>query len=230
MTPYYSGNGITVYYGRMEDHQDMGGDVLITDPPFGSRKYKTDLFWSAAYLPMWRSKFVSMAVMAFPELLAYWLRVMDVPADEWITWWPNNKAEARARPLPRETEHIAIFGATPGEHQILRPRKPDAFARKMAIQRGHDPDWVRDGDVWRDAAPGMASNSHLRLHPNEKPISLGNKLVTLCSLPGQTVVDYFAGSGTFVLAAANLGRKAIAVEMDESNCETIANRFRGRLL
>ena len=51
-------------------------------------------------------------------------------------------------------------------------------------------------------------------HPNEKPLSLMLKLVRLSTLPGQTVLDPFMGSGTTGVACKMLGRNFIGIELD----------------
>lgn len=45
------------------------------------------------------------------------------------------------------------------------------------------------------------------------------------SLPGQTIIDAFAGSGTGVAAAMLEGRHAIAVEPDERQLLSIKDRM-----
>src|SRR5690606_30894158 len=64
-----------------------------------------------------------------------------------------------------------------------------------------------------------------RVHTTQKPLSLMTQLVSLFSDPGETVLDPFAGSGTTLVAAKNLGRRAIGIELDERYCEVAARRL-----
>lgn len=62
-------------------------------------------------------------------------------------------------------------------------------------------------------------------HPSEKPLSVLRHLVNTLTLPGETVVDFFAGSGTTLLAAQEEGRKAVGYEVNELFCEMAATRL-----
>jgi len=65
-------------------------------------------------------------------------------------------------------------------------------------------------------------------HPTVKPLKLMEYLITLSG--GQTILDPFMGSGTTLVAAKRLGRKAIGIEIDEHSCEIAANRCRQMVL
>jgi len=63
-------------------------------------------------------------------------------------------------------------------------------------------------------------------HPTVKPLAVMRYLLTLLSTPtGGLILDPFAGSGTTALAARQLGRPCVCVELDEHNCEIIVRRL-----
>lgn len=61
-------------------------------------------------------------------------------------------------------------------------------------------------------------------HPCPKPDKWMRWIVDLASRPGETVLDPFAGSGTTLRAAKDLGRRAIGIEIEEKYCEIAARR------
>jgi site-specific DNA-methyltransferase (adenine-specific) len=56
-------------------------------------------------------------------------------------------------------------------------------------------------------------------HKSQKPIRLMRELVSKFSKPSDTIFDPFMGSGTTLLAAKELGRKAIGIERSERWCK-----------
>jgi site-specific DNA-methyltransferase (adenine-specific) len=71
--------------------------------------------------------------------------------------------------------------------------------------------------------PGMKND-----HPTVKPLALMDYLLTLLSTPtGGVILDPFAGTGTTALAAKQLGRRCICVELDRHNCDITAARLEG---
>ena len=62
-------------------------------------------------------------------------------------------------------------------------------------------------------------------HPTMKPVRLFGRLVANSSLPGNIILDTFGGSGTTMIAAEQLGRKARLMELDPKYCDVIIARW-----
>ena len=67
-------------------------------------------------------------------------------------------------------------------------------------------------------------------HPCPKPMRFGLWLIERASIATDTVLDPFCGSGTFLVAAKQLGRRAVGIEIEERYCETAAKRLQQRAL
>ena len=85
-------------------------------------------------------------------------------------------------------------------------------------------------NVWRyPGAASMARTSEegnpLAMHPTVKPLALICDILLDASIKGDIVVDPFAGSGTCVIAAEKLNRRARAIELDPAYCDTIIRRW-----
>lgn len=65
-------------------------------------------------------------------------------------------------------------------------------------------------------------------YPTQKPLGVLRRIIAASSLPGDTVLDFFAGSGTTGAAALQLGRRFILVDSHEEALVTMARRFSGR--
>ena len=222
--------GVTLYLGDCREILPTLGkvDAVVTDPPYGFGKYNTDRD-VRPLKQLLAFEHATVAVFSYPETLVSWCIEADQCPDEWVCWYPTNKAVGRSPSLPRSSEHIAIFGSTPGAKAIFRPRSDDATCRTLTEGRGLNASMAREDDVWRDPSPGMGFNSHLRQHPNEKPLSVMEKLVTLCSIDESTILDPFMGSGTTGVAAVSLERKFIGIEIEEKYFSIACRRISDEL-
>lgn len=239
MRPYFDEAGITIYLGDARDvvpHLGGAWSAVLADPPYGSNWYETDRDITAFIAGLIAT--APSAVFGYPRHLVRLCTLARAVPSDWAVWWPTNGAcrGFNLQGLRHESEHIAFFG----KHRLasLRETRSDASKRIYAAEYQRrestrerdgivngDPDDRRLGDVWTFPAPGLAFQSARRQHPNEKPELLMQRLVEAISEPGAVILDPAMGSGSALVAARRLGRKAIGIELVESHCETAASRL-----
>ena len=208
MSLYYQDEYVTLYHGDcLKEHREwLDADVLVTDPPYGmayvsnSSKYKgpSDKI-NGDDTPELRD-----------ESLAAWGN--EKPALVFGTW---------RVPRPARTKHLLIWdkGDSPGMGDLSLPWGP---SHEEVYVMGKGFTGKRGGSVLRVKTMGAASHNRPD-HPTPKPIPLMEQLVEKC--PPGLIADPFSGSGATLVAARNLGRKAVGVELEEKYCEIIASRL-----
>ena len=91
-------------------------------------------------------------------------------------------------------------------------------------ERGKTPTTV----WWNTIVP---TNSKERVnYPTQKPLKILERIIKVHTNPGDFVLDFFAGSGTSVVAAAKLGRNYIAMDENPDAIKIINQRLAGLLL
>lgn len=210
MSIYYEDEWVTLHHGDCREVTAwLEADVLVTDPPYGVA---------------WKSGQFSNARVALVETVANDLN--PAARDEVLALWADRPA--------------LVFGAW----RIPRPPKVNnrLIWHKAANIPGHrtQPWFAADEEIYqigsgfvgkpeqnvlvthdrRDGAHGEVATIG---HPTPKPISLMGRLIAKC--PPGAIADPFAGSGSTLVAAKQLGRRAIGVELDERYCEIAARRL-----
>lgn len=107
------------------------------------------------------------------------------------------------------------------KNDILTVRKK-VEAREYGLRR----------NIW-EYSPGYmksAKESYVFEHPAVFPEDLAKDHISTWSNPGDTVLDCFAGSGTTIKVAKELGRKAIGIEIESRYCDIAVKRLRQEVL
>jgi site-specific DNA-methyltransferase (adenine-specific) len=104
------------------------------------------------------------------------------------------------------------------------PKKPDGvpmFKRYADQQQG-----VPLQSVWDDIPP-LHNLAPERLgYPTQKPLALLNRIIKSSSNEGSVVLDAFCGCGTALVAAQQLNRKWIGIDISPTACRVMASRMR----
>ena len=76
-------------------------------------------------------------------------------------------------------------------------------------------------DVWSVKKVSPPSMVHL----TEKPVELAERAMTYSSRKNENVLDLFGGSGSTLVAAERMNRRAFLMEIDASYCDVIVQRW-----
>src|SRR5258707_14881874 len=80
-------------------------------------------------------------------------------------------------------------------------------------------------DILRHSRVGRAERDYAAA----KPISLLKELISCSTLPGETILDPCCGSGSALLAAKELKRAAIGIELDNNACNLAMAKLAGEI-
>ena len=119
-----------------------------------------------------------------------------------------------------------------GNHYVLPPSrgwlvwvKPDAPPSMGSVELA----WTNLDQTARHIVYSIGQTNAERVgHPTQKPLAV--MLWTLAGMPPGSVVDPFAGSGTTLVAAKAMNRRAVGIEVDERYCEMAATRLSQEVL
>ena len=125
------------------------------------------------------------------------------------------------------------YSPTTNVDQILQ-RRTRNDAGKSAYERDDDGEPVIGaakqgvplGDVWD--IPYLNPKAKERTgYPTQKPVLLLERIIRLATDPGDIVLDPFCGSGTTLVAAANLGRRAVGIDISAEAVALAQKRITG---
>ena len=85
----------------------------------------------------------------------------------------------------------------------------------LVLYRNRLPKFNNDGRMVFNCFDWVRDTSTPKVHPTQKPVPLLERLISVFTDKGDVVIDPCAGSGTTLLAAANMGRKAYGFEVNK---------------
>lgn len=80
--------------------------------------------------------------------------------------------------------------------------------------------------LWDDIKPIQAHDIERLGYPTQKPMKLLERILEISSRPNDIVLDAFCGCGTAIVAAQNLGRQWIGIDISPTSCRVMAKRLR----
>lgn len=79
-------------------------------------------------------------------------------------------------------------------------------------------------DVWTDIRLHAGSKERIG-YPTQKPVPLLERIITASSNPDDVVLDAFCGCGTALVAAHQLGRRWIGIDVSPTACRVMTERL-----
>lgn len=82
------------------------------------------------------------------------------------------------------------------------------------------------GSVWDDINPVNSQAKEGVGYPTQKPLPLLERIIKTSTNPGDVVLDAFCGCGTALVAAENLDRQWIGIDISPTACRVMADRLK----
>ena len=208
LSPYYEDGVATIYHGDCRDiARGVMADAVISDPPYGMN-------WNTDHTRFQTGPNCDRPVSGRRSNQRHARIASDnEPFDPqpWIGYpscvlWGFQHYSSR---LPAGTVLVWLKRYDDGLGSFL------SDADLAWMKGGHGVYCRRD----------VSLQGESRVHPTQKPERIMEWCVGLATKPGQTILDPFMGSGTTLVAAKRLGRKAIGIELEEKYCEIAAKRL-----
>ncbi len=223
-------------------------DMVCCDPPYGTSGCKWDVM--IPLKPMWEhlkriikpnGAIVLMAIQPFTTILIASNMEMFKYCWVWNKVTPVGYVIAKLRPM-QQHEDICVFSygstATGGKNNIIyNPQGLIYFnkvvntARKKGIN--HQNQYRRSShkkyhfQEWTNYPKTIINfNKPLKsVHPTQKPVELMKYLIKTYTNESGMILDFCMGSGTSCVAAKELNRKFIGIELDKNYFEIAKNRI-----
>ncbi len=210
MSLYYSDEHVTLYHGDcLTEHREwLDADVLVTDPPYGTQFSKENA--SGGY---GRRQNAGLGPSGFVIANDGTTETRDAA----LALWGDRPALVFGSPRQADPP-IAV-----ADRLVWDKKRPGMNGGPWRYR--HESIYVTAGFVRAsDASVSiLTAFPDQTVHMHAKPLALMTALVE--TAPPGVIADPFAGSCTTLVAASNLGRKAIGVEIDERYCELLAKRL-----
>ncbi len=228
---------------RMADIPDGSVDMVLTDPPYGT----TDCKWDSI-IPletMWAQlkriiKPNGAIVMTASQPFTTTLIASNLKGYcynwVWNKHFAGNFVLAKKQPL-KDHEDVCVFSLTgkmPNYYPIKTKREKPIKKGKNEDESGAIPIRVSENyknKIYEDKCPTTVGSLDFNvrvgrgLHPTQKPVALMEYLIKTYTNEGETVLDFTMGSGTTGVAAKNLNRDFIGIELDNDYFEIAKKRI-----
>jgi DNA modification methylase len=241
MKPYYEADGITIYHGDCREVLPGLGkvDCVITDPPYSEHVHSKHWVGGGAVADGHDCSFARQSEIGFAALddeTRHICALEMAKCSGWVLVFSDIESchlwreQLTAAGLDYARTGIWVkLNSTP---QFSGDR-PAASVETITIAHPKGKkEWNGGGGhaIWSYPIELNRGGNNKRLHTTQKPLNLIIKLVELFSELGDTILDAFCGSGTTLVAAKLLGRRAIGIELEQSYCDIAAQRLAQRML
>ena len=214
LAPYYEQDGIVIYHADCRDVLPTlpKVDLVLTDPPYGiDGPGKVQM----------RGAIVVTDYINDSELPLWWCDIISASAV--ITFTDQARITHQIDALTRAGYPLKRVLCWDKGDSGINPRGNFVNAFELAVyHRAKGSKWHGNGSTINIFRCNRRASPH---HPTEKPLRVISYFMQPTSPDGGTILDPFMGSGTALVAAKQLGRRAIGIEIEERYCETAVKRL-----
>ena len=201
---------------------------IVMDEIFGKKSFRNEIIWKRA--TPGSSKTVAKRLGSNHDIIFYYAKSQKTKFNLIFTEYPEKEIEKRFKRSDEKGRYkdaeLATYSQDTFERLKIENRlittKSGKYRYKIYLDEIKG---VLADDIWTDLPPVNSQAKERTGYPTQKPLKLLHRIIKASSNEGDIILDPFCGCATTCVAAQQLGRKWIGIDVEKQAVSILVERL-----